>query len=405
MNEFKQGWGTLVAASVGTMCGLLTITNYTQGFFVGPIISEFGWSPQQFFLGFTVMMCAGLVSAPLIGSWADRVGLKKIGLLGLVGHAIGYLLLSLNNGNLFLWYVSWGALSFLAAASLPIVWTAGLNGFFVKHRGKAIGITMAGTGVGAFLLPPIVEFLISEHGWRTAYQVIGLGAAVISLPVVFFLFKERQDDADQSDDSVSQNAPAWGFTRSEAMRMPKFWILQAVLFLTVLVVVGLLSNFERIMVGEGFERADIAKLASVLGVSVIFGRLLVGALVDRFWAPAVGCVFFTMPIIGIIMLITGTPGPGMAFLIALFIGLAAGAELDMLAYLTGRYFGPAHYPAVFGAIYVSFTVGAGIAPPIYGGVAAAAGNYNSVLTASIGLLALSILCFLALGKYPAAQSE
>jgi uncharacterized membrane protein len=41
------------------------------------------------------------------------------------------------------------------------------------------------------------------------------------------------------------------------------------------------------------------------------------------------------------------------------IGLAAGAELDLLAYLTGKYFGPAHYPAIFGLIIAFFTVGAG----------------------------------------------
>ena len=289
MNEFKEGWGTLVAAVIGTLCGLITITNYTQGFFVGPVTQEFGWTPPQFFLGFTVMMCAGLLTAPLVGSLAEKIGLKKIGMLGLVGHALGYFLISINNGNFIFWLLSWAFLSILAASSLPIIWTAALNGYFKQHRGKAIGITMAGTGIGAFILPPLVESIISDYGWRAAYQAIGVGALAISLPIVFFLFKQKEGEEVDKGNSVSAG---WGVTRKEAMRTTKFWILSAVLFSTVIVVVGLLSNFERIMGAEGLDRPTIAGIASIMGITVIFGRLAVGVLVDRFWAPGVACVFF-----------------------------------------------------------------------------------------------------------------
>lgn len=397
MNEFREGWGTLVAAVIGTMCGLITITNYTQGFFVGPVTQEFGWTPPQFFLGFTVMMCTGLITAPLAGSLAQKVGLKKIGVLGLIGHAIGYFLISVNTGNFIFWLLSWAVLSFLASASLPIIWTAALNGFFKQHRGKAIGITMAGTGIGAFILPPIVEAIIADHGWRAAYQALGVGALVISLPIVLLLFKQKAgEEVDKGDSSPA----GWGLSRSEAIRTPKFWILSAVLFSTVIVVVGLLSNFERIMGSEGLDRPTIASIASIMGITVVIGRLGVGALVDRFWAPGVACVFFTLPAIGMYLLLGTEISHSLAILIAIFIGLAAGAELDMMAYLTGRYFGPRYYPAIFGGIYAAFTVGAGIAPVIFGASASSSGSYDQILTVSIGLLVLSMALFLMLGKYP-----
>ena len=162
MEEFDKGWKPLLAATIGTMCGIFTLTNYSQGFFVGPVTAEFGWSPPQFFLSYTVMMCLGLLTGPIVGSMAERVGLRTIGVIGLIGHSAGYVLLSFNTGSLALWYASWALLAMLGAGSLPIVWTGVLNGWFKKHRGKAIGITMAGTGLGAFFLPPIVEFLISN---------------------------------------------------------------------------------------------------------------------------------------------------------------------------------------------------------------------------------------------------
>ena len=401
MSEFTYGWKSLLAATIGTMCGIFTLTNYTQGFFVGPVTSEFGWSAPQFFLSYTVLMCSGLLTGPLIGYIAQRVGLRTVGIVGLTGHSLAYVVLSLNTGSLVLWYLSWALVAILGAGSLPIIWTGVLNNWFTKHRGKAIGITMAGTGLGAFLLPPIVEFLIANHGWRTAYRGIGLGALLISLPIVFALFKEKPDSSTATDGEVMANkVETWGLTTKDAMRTKQFWILGAVLFLTVIVVAGLLSNFERIMTEQGFERSSIAQIAAVMGLTVIIGRLMVGALVDRFWAPGVAACFFLVATLGLLILVGTQVTMATALLVAVMIGLAAGAELDLLAYLTGKYFGPAHYPAIFGLIIAFFTVGAGIAPPLFGMAAQMFQGYGTMLSISIGLLLVSILLFLSLGRYP-----
>ena len=401
MSEFTYGWKSLLAATIGTMCGIFTLTNYTQGFFVGPVTSEFGWSAPQFFLSYTVLMCSGLLTGPLIGYIAQRVGLRTVGIVGLIGHSLAYVVLSLNTGSLMLWYLSWALVAILGAGSLPIIWTGVLNNWFTKHRGKAIGITMAGTGLGAFLLPPIVEFLIANHGWRAAYRGIGLGALLISLPIVFALFKEKPDSSTATDGEVMANkVETWGLTTKDAMRTKQFWILGAVLFLTVIVVAGLLSNFERIMTEQGFERSSIAQIAAVMGLTVIIGRLMVGALVDRFWAPGVAACFFLVATLGLLILVGTQVTMATALLVAVMIGLAAGAELDLLAYLTGKYFGPAHYPAIFGLIIAFFTVGAGIAPPLFGMAAQMFQGYGTMLSISIGLLLVSILLFLSLGRYP-----
>ena len=401
MNEFTYGWKPLLAATIGTMCGIFTLTNYSQGFFVGPVTSEFGWSASQFFLSYTVLMCFGLLTGPLIGSITEKAGLRVVGIVGLIGHSLAYMLLSFNNGSLPLWYASWALVAILGAGSLPIIWTGVLNAWFTKHRGKAIGITMAGTGLGAFLLPPVVEFLISNYGWRTAYRGIGLGALLISLPIVLAFFKEKKNAAAAAGtaETVKKDA-VWGLTRAEAMHTRRFWILGIVLFVTVIVIAGLLSNFERIMTEKGFERSAIATIAAVMGLTVIAGRILVGALVDRFWAPGVAACFFVLPTLGLLILVSGDVSFAMGIFIAVLIGLAAGAELDLLAYLTSKYFGAMHYPAIFGAIIAFFTVGAGIAPPLFGAVAQAYQGYTVILTISVAMLIVSILLFLALGKYP-----
>ena len=273
---------------------MTTITNYSQGFFVGPVTAEFGWQPAEFFLGFTLMMCLGVVTAPIVGALVAKFGIRKLGMFGLLGHALSYVFLSANPGSLALWYLSRAAVAVLGAASLPIIWTAVLNGWFRRGRGKAVGITMAGTGIGAFLLPPVVEYCISQYGWRAAYQVAGLGPFLLALPIVFFL----------------------------------------------------------------------------------------------------------LPIVAMFVLINMQLTMAAGLLVAVCIGLAAGAELDLLAYLTSKYFGPRHYPAIFGGIFAAFSVGAGIAPPLMGEAAMAWGGYDRPLLIFIALLVLSIVLFLSLSKYP-----
>ena len=405
MNEIRQGWQPLLAATLGTMCGIFAFTNYTQGFFVGPVTSEFGWTPPQFFLSYTVLMCLGLITGPVIGSLAAKYGIRVLGIIGLVGHAAAYVLISMNNGSLTYWYLSFALLAILSAGSLPIIWTTVLNSWFKQDRGKAIGITMAGTGLGAFLFPPLVEYMISNHGWRAAYQSVAVGAAILALPFVIAFFKEKEVDGQTVGADEQAANLKWGYTRKEAMKTYRFWVLGIVLFVTAIVIVGLLSNFERIMTAQGLERSTIAKVASVMGLTIILGRLLVGFLVDKFWAPGVAACFFVLPTLALIILLSADITIGIAFLVAILIGLAAGAELDLLAFLTSKFFGPANYPMVFGAIFAFFAVGAGLGPPVYGVAAQAAGGYGPVLQISAGLLVLCIVLFLALGKYPPEETS
>jgi len=401
MDEFKKGWGPLLAATLGTMCGLMTATNYTQGFFVGAVTQEFGWTAPQFFLSYTVLMCMGLICGPVVGSLVEKYGIRKLGIIGLIGHALSYVVISFNNGSLLFWYGSFVMLAVLGAGSLPIIWTTVLNDYFVKHRGKAIGITMTGTGLGALILPPVASFLITEFGWRTAYQVIGLGLFILALPFVLTLFK-RDPNAARAE-KLATDSTSWGATRGEAMKTKQFWILGSVLFFTALVLVGLLSNFKPILLSKGLEGSTIAWVASVLGSTIIIGRLVVGALVDKFWAPAVAAVIFLLPIVSISLLVWMPGSVTVAIFVALTLGLAAGAELDLLAFLTGKYFGPRHYSSIFGCIFAFFAVGAGLAPPIYGKAGAESG-YSSILMFSILLLVGCILLFLAMGRYPHQQN-
>lgn len=383
---------------MGSACGILAITFYTQGLFAGPVTEEFGWSRGQFFLGFTIMQMMGLLTAPTIGSIVDRIGPRRVGIAGLIGHAAMYVALSLNTGSVVLFYLTFAGLAVCAAGTLPITWTTVINGWFHDNRGLAIGMTMAGIGIAAVLAPPYVQYLITSFGWRAAYLGIGLTALAISLPVVLLLFRmPAEPGADEPAPATAQN---WGLTRAEALRTYRFWALGLALLVITLTVIGIIPNFVPFLLDSGMPPAQAAEIAAIMGVAVIVGRLSAGFLVDRIWAPAVAAAFFTMPILAMLIMANLTPTPGIAVAAAIFLGLAAGAELDLLAFLTSRYFGVSHYGAIFGGIYAFFTVGSGLAPLIYARTFDLLGTYRPMLMAAATFLAVAICLLLSLGRYP-----
>jgi predicted MFS family arabinose efflux permease len=388
---------------VGNAAGILSITFYTQGLFAGPVTAAFGWSRSEFFLGFTVLQFSGLVTAPVVGSLIDRYGARMPGIAGLVGHAACYLLLSQATGSLALFYASFAALAVCAAGSLPVTWTTIVNAWFDARRGLAIGLTMAGIGAAAVIAPPFTEFLLASAGWRVAYAGLGLGALVLALPVVLAWLHEPPGT--RTDPDAHGHARVWGVTRPEALRDRRFWTIGGALVVITLSVIGLIPNFVPLLRDSGWTLADATRAATLLGVAVIAGRLLAGYLVDHVWAPAVAALFFAGPALAVALLSALPVTPALAFGAALLLGLAAGAELDLLAYLTSRYFGTAHYGAVFGGIYAFFSVGSGLAPLAYAAVHDLSGSYRPMLAAAAVAIVVAVALLLSLGPYPRADAK
>ena len=111
---------------------------------------------------------------------------------------------------------------------------------------------------------------------------------------------------------------------------------------------------------RGFQPQEAAKVAGVIGVSVIVGRLLAGFLIDRFWAPLVTLPMLALPALACFLLAQPEVPAFAAILSAMLIGLAAGAETDLVAYLTARYFGLAHYGRLYGLQYSVFGFASGM---------------------------------------------
>ena len=129
-----------------------------------------------------------------------------------------------------------------------------------------------------------------------------------------------------------------------------------------------------------------------------------GYLLDRFWAPLVTLPLLSAPAIACWLLAGDGLTPVLAVVSAVILGIATGAETDLIAFLAGRYFGMAHYGKIYGMLYLPFGLASAVSPAVYGWVRDTTGTYDAMLYVAIGLFIAGAVMLLGLGKYPDFQA-
>ena len=393
-SEFRRdrAWRVVLAACVGAALGLTALPFYTLGLFARPLATEFAWSRSTIQSAITFVMFGVVCSAGLAGWLIDRYGVRRVAFGSQLGLAAGFFGLAWQTGTPWLWQVNWFLCAVLGVGTTPLAWSRGIASWFVERRGLAIGIALSGSGVTAFVAPPLLGAFVALHGWRAGYLAIAATIVCIALPMTWLFFRPRP-----SDPSLAQRAAVDdGLTLAAAVREPRFWILIVAFAAVASAVAGAISNLIPMLTDAGLSVAEAARYASLLGLAVVSGRLLAGWLLDRFWAPAVAVALLTPPAIACLMLASHR-WPALA---AVLIGLAGGAEFDLIAYLCLRYFGRRHFGQIYGWQWASFSLTAGFGPLAFGHVFDRTGSYRLALWAAALLLVAGPLLLLALGRYP-----
>ena len=155
------------------------------------------------------------------------------------------------------------------------------------------------------------------------------------------------------------------------------------------------------MTDKGYSPETAATLMIAVGLSTMAGRLLSGYLVDRFFAPFVAASFFLLPCLGIYLL-DSTISPVVGII---SLGLASGTEIDMIGFLTSRYFGMKRFGQLYGYLFASFVVGSAIGPYMMGLAFERLHSYEPALWTFSAFMLLSSGAILSLGpyRYPAEK--
>ena len=391
-SEFSRHWLLVLVCAVGIGVGVSSLPFYTQGLFIEAWIADFGWTRAQASLGILGSTLALAAVLPFIGSIVDRYGLVTPVMISLLGLSLAYVLLGMFVQSIATFVILAMLQAILGSASSPLAYTRAINAVFNKQRGLALGVALSGAGVAATFGPTLISNAIDVFGWRGAYYAMALFTLVVGAVIVLVL--SRLNGA-KTAASIDMEAANRDFLVAKASRT--YWTIMAAIFFLSLGLGGLMIHFVPILLDVGFATNAAVKIAGVIGIAVVLGRLLVGFAVDRIFAPRVAIAILLACISGVLAL--ALLGSVVAVPAAFVIGFSVGAEVDLIGYLVARYFGMHAYGQIYGRQYSTFLIATGLSPVILGAVRDATGTYTASLFTAAAFMVISAALFAKLPKF------
>jgi MFS family permease len=412
------GWLIVLVSLFGISTGPAAFGLASLGLMIGPLEQEFGWDRTQTSSAVSIMMICTALSLPLVGRLVDKLGVRRVLIPSIL--IMGLCLLSLTLVTALWQFIAiYIAMGTLAVGSNSVPYMRVLAAWFDRSRGLAIGIAGSGTGLGFAYVPLLTEWLVTNHGWRTGYVGLGLIMLCVTLPLVLLLLKETPtalgllpDGAPGTTpgttidgrDAIPEAFPAnvTGDSLREAVTRRDFWSLVTIFVSLAFVLYGLIPHLVPMLTDRGLSTREAAQIASIFGLATFGGRLLIGFLIDRHDARLIAFIFFSLSAVGLGVLALNLPT--WAFLLAaLLLGGSLGAEVDMLAYLTSRYFGLRSFAEIFGVLFGAVMMGMGLGPAIFGIVFDRTGSYTSMLALGVPICLMAILLVTMLRPYAEKQ--
>lgn len=394
VQEFKRGWQVLVAAGLGAAVGVSPLIQFTLGPFMEPLSREFGWTRAQISAAGLGKSVGLLLVSVFVGALADRYGARRVALASQFMLALGFLAMAFLPGNLWLFYLGYVLLILCGAGTLQMIWARAVVGWFTAGRGLALGVSLMTVGLLGGLTPSYVTYLIAHYGWRGGYVGIAALPLLVGLPIAYFWFREPPTGPSEEVLPIEQSAAAEGWTLGQAMRTLAFWQLSLFYFLGAIGVFGALTHAVPMLTDRGLDRGASAALLGLFGVSVGLGRLITGQLLDTFNPERLVATLFLLPAAGCLLLLFAAGNAPLCGLALCLLGFAGGVEGDSGAYLVARYFGRAHFGAIYGLLIALTILGGGVGPFLVGYSFDTTGSYDVSLMLGIGtFLSASVLVY------------
>ncbi len=374
----------------------------STGVLLEPLEHEFGWSRSITSFAITVNLVVYGLTAPFAAALMLKFGVRRIVALSLMLVTLGCLATILMRDSWQL-VLAWGLLIGVGTGSMALVFGAIIaNRWFVTRRGLVTGIFSAASSTGQLVFLPLMAQLIARHGWRTAVAVVAV-FAVLLVPLVLWLLAdsptaigERPYGAgpDWVDSEIRTDRPARLAiqTLRQVSHSWTFWVLMGTFFICGWSTNGLIgSHFIPAAHDHGMPPTTAANLLALIGIFDIVGTVGSGWLTDRVDPRNLLLAYYGLRGLSLLIVPTvlgATVDPPL-FLFIVFYGLDWVATVPPTVALCREHFGVQRSGVVFGWVYASHMVGAGIAATFAGSIRAHTGDYR------IAWLTAGALCLVA----------
>ena len=391
MPAAKLSSGQLKVAATGflSLFSLVGIMFYGLPFFYDFWFKEYGWSRATITSGnaFAKIFvgCFGFLAGWLI----DRYGPRRLMLSGILMGGIALIGLSQVTAlwQFYLFYI-FNALGYMCGGPLPNqVLTAR---WFSTSRGKAMGFAYLGVGIGGMLVPQIAKWLNVNFGWHQALLILGLLMIAVAFPMAWIV--KENPPVDEATVKVETPKPPL----APMLKSWKFFLLAIGSMCSIGAVSGTSQNLKLFLsLDLKYTQSQAANIISLVLLSSIAGRILMGWLADRIPKKYVMILIYTIVASAIPILFVSNE-PGMIYLFAFLFGIGLGGDYMIIPLMAAELFGVRVMDRILGLVLTSDGIAEALSPMLVGWLRDKSGSYaNSfsvlIILAIIGIVSVAFL--------------
>lgn len=333
------GWIILIACFLTTMMASGTMMAF--GVFINPLVDDMGWSHSALSFTYALSAIVSGVGVLAIGSYMHIFSLRLIFVGGALVHGFGIYMTSTANSieSFYLWY---GFVAALGRSTFFISTTTLVTRWFEQRRGMAMGLMMAGNGIGPFVFSPVVTWLIVRWDWRTAFVSVSFVMTGV-LVLAYLLMRNHPHEMGQrpygaSDEPVAppklpatpqpatptaSNEPSVSSLWGRVLRHEGFWTLSMINFFCCVCHSIPLVHTVGFALSSGLSAFAASWVLAIMGLTSVVGRIFWGFFADRHGARLTLMVTLFMQ--GAFMLwLVNTQDPIIFFLYAVVWGFGYG---------------------------------------------------------------------------------
>ncbi len=386
--DSAAGW-VVVAATVTATFAVFGVA-YSFGAVFTTIREEFGVGKGQASLFFAITTFIYFVLGVFTGRIADRYGPRPVLLVGAAAMGTGLFLTSLVN-NITVGYLTYGLGVGIGVGCAYVPMVATVGGWFERDRTKAMGVAVAGIGLGTLVGAPLTKRLVLSYGWRTTFVILGIGSAAL---LALASLGARRPPGSGAQDSP----PPLRVLLSDARFL---WLYTSMVFLSCGLFVPMVYLDDYL---ESRGKAGGALLIGIIGATSVVGRLALGAIAAK--ADLMRLYQLCVAALGASYVIWIVAGSNYTVLVifAICMGTAYGGWIALSPAVIAHLFGPVGLGGVLGALYTSAGIGGLIGPPVIG-VLIDAANYETAIGVAIAFSGVSLVLLMAASRASAPIAD
>ncbi len=389
-----------VALNVLALCFTLSVLGRGLGesftVFLKPISENFGWDRAQVVSVYSITALAGGLAAPLIGRLFDRSGPRNVYSLGLVLLG-GAFLAAAHAEHLWQFQLSLGLCVGLGIALIGNVPNSILLGrWFGPRLPTAMAVVYSAAGAGVLILLPASQLLIEHVGWRGAYQIFGITALVLLVPLLLLPWRRFSTGSPHLARSVAADLASEGWTLLSAMRHHAFWALFSTFFFTAIGMYAIAPQIVAYLIDAGFPPRQAATAWGFSGIVLLFGMLGVSWLDGIIGRRPSVLLSYAISIVGIVMLWLLQWYPNFWLLTGFVVcfGSMIGSRGPLLTATAMKIFRGERVGTIYGTISIGSGLGSAFGSWAGGLIRDWSHSYNPLIAFSLVSVVLGMIPFL-----------